>query len=144
MKKLTSLGLSMLIAPALALSAGVALAAEHGAKPKATQSQQQHSAQRMPIVSRPANAILSDDLIGSPLMSRQGENFGPINNILVDKDGQVLAVIVSVGGFLGIGQRDVAIAWNALERSVDGDGDAVFHVDMTNAQLRDAPAYKND
>jgi hypothetical protein len=97
-----------------------------------------------PIVSKPANSILAEDLIGSALMSRQEQNFGPINDFILSEDGQVLAVIVGVGGFLGVGQRNVAIAWDSLERHVDADGDTVFHVDMTDAALRAAPEYKND
>ena len=167
MKRLTSLGLCAIMAPAISLGVGPAFAEQHGAKPRDAQTQpratpavpgnpqaQQRGASDTmkargaapgaPIVSRPANSILAKDLMGSPLMSRQDQNFGPINNLILDKDGQVLAVIVGVGGFLGIGERDVAIAWDSLERHVDKDGKMVFHVDMTDAALRAAPPYKND
>jgi hypothetical protein len=53
-------------------------------------------------------------------------------------------VIVGVGGFLGLGEHNVAIAWDSLEIRVDENGDVVFHVDMTDAALRAAPAYRND
>jgi hypothetical protein len=43
------------------------------------------------------------------------ENIGDINDILVDRRGAVVAVIVGVGGFLGIGEKDVAIPFQALE-----------------------------
>jgi hypothetical protein len=107
-------------------------------------TQAQRGAQSTPLQSKPAGAIRAEDLLGSPLMSRQDQNFGPITDALIDQDGQILAVIVGVGGFLGLGQRDVAIAWDSLERTVDEDGDVVFHVDMTDAALRAAPAYRND
>ncbi len=103
-----------------------------------------HRVQGTPLENKPDGAIHADDLIGSPLMSREGNNVGPINNFIVDKDGQVLAVVVGAGGFLGLGEHDVAIAWDALERSVDDDGDYVFHVDMVNQELRDAPRYNRE
>jgi hypothetical protein len=164
MKKITSLGLCALMAPAITLGVSAALAQPPGADPQGAQPQQRESAERAqqaqqrgvsdaqsqrvtrsePIVSKPAGSMLAEDVIGSALMSRQQQNFGPINDLILSEDGQVLAVIVGVGGFLGVGQRDVAIAWDSLERSVDDDGDTVFHVDMTDEALREAPAYRND
>jgi hypothetical protein len=180
MKKLTSIGLCALLAPAITLGVSAALAQDSSSEPRGAQSQQQqrttpavpgnpqaqqrsgeareqaqqraasemdrarHAALDGPIVSKPADSILAEELIGSAVMSRQDQNFGPINDFILSEDGQVLAVIVGVGGFLGIGQRDVAIAWDSLERHVDEDGDSVFHVDMTDAALRAAPEYKND
>jgi hypothetical protein len=189
MKKLTSLSLCALLAPAITLGVSAALAQQPGANPQGAQPQQretpavpanpqaqeradaertqaqqragaeraqaqqrsgsesvqsQHATLSGPIVSKPADSMLAQDLIGSALMSRQDQNFGPINDFILSEDGQILAVIVGVGGFLGVGQRDVAIAWDSLERHVDADGDTVFHVDLSDAALRAAPEYKND
>lgn len=106
--------------------------------------QSRHQAQGTPLESKPVGAIHADDLIGSPLMSREGNNVGPINDFIIDQDGQVLAVLVAAGGLLGLGEHDVAIAWDTLERSVDEDDDHVFHVDMIDQELRDAPRYKKE
>ncbi len=120
-------------------------AAESAQQRAGSQSAQgQRTAHNTPILSKPAGAISAKDLTGSALLSRQDENFGPINDFILDRDGQVLAVIVGVGGFLGIGERDVAIGWDSLEHSVDEDGDVVFRVNMTDAELRAAPAYRTD
>ena len=116
--------------------------AQHRGMTEAARSR--HQVQGTPLENKPVGAIHADDLIGSPLMSREGDNVGPINNFIVGQDGQVLAVVVGAGGFLGLGEHDVAIAWDALERRVDEDGNHVFHVDMIDQELRDAPRYEKE
>jgi hypothetical protein len=58
---------------------------------------------------------LASNWIGQSLYNGSDENLGDINDILLDKDGRVRAVIVGVGGFLGIGEKDVAIPFQSLE-----------------------------
>lgn len=54
-------------------------------------------------------------LEGVNVYNQEDEHVGDITEVLVNKDGQVEAVVIGVGGFLGIGQRDVAVPFNALE-----------------------------
>ena len=54
-------------------------------------------------------------LEGVNVYNQQDEHVGDISEVLVNKEGQVEAVVIGVGGFLGIGQRDVAVPFNALE-----------------------------
>lgn len=93
----------------------------------------------------PANAFHADWLIGQDVKSQTGDDdVGTISDLVIDEDGQVLAVIVGVGGFLGVGERDVAISWDALQHTRDSDGDAKFTTNMTRDSLRDAPEYDRD
>jgi hypothetical protein len=55
------------------------------------------------------------DLEGKPVYGAEGDNIGDIKDVLVNKDGTVTAVLVGVGGFLGIGEKDVAVSMTALE-----------------------------
>lgn len=55
------------------------------------------------------------DLQGKAVYGANGENIGDISDVLVSQDGSVNAVIIGVGGFLGIGQKDVAVQMNALQ-----------------------------
>jgi hypothetical protein len=55
------------------------------------------------------------DLEGSPVYGAEGEHIGEINDLLVNDQGEVAAVIIGVGGFLGIGEKDVAVSMGALE-----------------------------
>ena len=59
--------------------------------------------------------MLGSDLRGTRVYGVNNENVGSINDIVVDRKGQLIALIVGVGGFLGMGQKDVAIPFQAVE-----------------------------
>jgi sporulation protein YlmC with PRC-barrel domain len=61
------------------------------------------------------NQMMASDLIGTRVVSSNNESIGDINDVIVDRNGQVMAVVVGVGGFLGIGEKDVAVPFNSLE-----------------------------
>lgn len=63
----------------------------------------------------PTGAWRVSDLEGKNVEDAAGENIGSITDVLVDEEGEVIAVLVGVGGFLGIGRKDVAVAMDALE-----------------------------
>ncbi|WP_230532599.1 PRC-barrel domain-containing protein [Microvirga roseola] len=54
-------------------------------------------------------------LEGMNVYNQNNEKVGDIREVLVNSQGQVEAVVIGVGGFLGIGERDVAVPYNALE-----------------------------
>lgn len=71
----------------------------------------------------PTGAWRATDLTGKGVEDAAGENIGSISDVLVDETGEVIAVLVGVGGFLGIGAKDVAVSMEALEfgpGSLDG------------------------
>ena len=45
----------------------------------------------------------------------QGENLGEINNVIINEKGDVVAVVIGVGGFLGIGEKNVGVPFDELE-----------------------------
>lgn len=55
------------------------------------------------------------DLRGKAVYTTGGDNIGSISDVLVSQDGSVNAVILGVGGFLGINQKDVAVDISALQ-----------------------------
>ncbi len=79
--------------------------------------------------------------IGAPLKSVSGETVGDINDFLIS-DGEVTGVIAGVGGFLGIGEKDVAMPLSAVDLQSNQDGERVAMVDVTKADLKEAPAFK--
>jgi hypothetical protein len=85
---------------------------------------------------------LASNWIGQSLYNTNDENLGDINDILLDKDGRVRAVIVGVGGFLGIGEKDVAVSFAAIEPRSDEDGDVSLYLNATQEQLEAAPEFK--
>jgi hypothetical protein len=78
--------------------------------------------------------------------SADWDDIGEINDVVLSMDGQVRAVIIGVGGFLGIGERDVAISLDSLAAIVeDDDPDVVFLVvNATKEQIEAAPEVMNE
>jgi len=61
------------------------------------------------------NQIMASDLIGTKVVSANNESIGDINDVILGRDGQAKAAVVGVGGFLGIGEKDVAVPFGSLE-----------------------------
>jgi sporulation protein YlmC with PRC-barrel domain len=84
------------------------------------------------------------DLKGVDVKMPTGESLGDIKEVAVDTSGRVSYVVLSVGGFLGIGDRLVAVPWDALKFSLAGDkGDKkLITLATTKQQLEQAPQFK--
>lgn len=67
------------------------------------------------IQMRQPDQFRASDFIGERVYGANNENIGEINDVLMDAKGQVTGVIIGVGGFLGIGEKDVALPMNALQ-----------------------------
>jgi sporulation protein YlmC with PRC-barrel domain len=59
--------------------------------------------------------LLASKLIGTTVVSQNNETIGDVNDVLFDRGGQVMAAVIGVGGFLGIGEKDVAVSFQQLE-----------------------------
>lgn len=93
----------------------------------------------------PDNAFHAESLIGQDIKSQTGDNdIGTVKDLLINEDGEVVAVIVGVGGMLGIGEKDVAIRWDSIQHSRDDDGESRFTTNMTETSLEEAPEYDRD
>ena len=81
------------------------------------------------------------DFIRSRVYNMNAERIGDVNDILVDDAGSITAVIVGVGGFLGIGEKEVSMSTDQVKRMIHSDGQAYFTVNATKDQLMAAPDY---
>lgn len=138
MKKPISLALGALIAPALLLGSAAAVASEERA-----------DAEDMFVTNQPENGLTAEDLIGTEIRTQESgdddESIGSISDLVLDEQGQVQAVVVEVGGFLGMGEKDVALAWDSLELTREADGgDYEIRSDVDAERLEDAPEYEGD
>ena len=68
---------------------------------------------------------------------------GKIDDVLVDKTGKVTALIVGVGGFLGAGEKDVALPFSAV-KSEKKNNKWYLTVDETKDSLKNAAGFKYD
>lgn len=85
------------------------------------------------------------ELKGTNVTAPTGEKLGDIKEVAIDSNGRVSYVALSVGGFLGMGDRIIAVPWNTLKFSLDEDkGDKkLITLASTKKQLEQAPEFKN-
>ena len=91
------------------------------------------------------NQWLGSDLIGAKVVNNANETVGEIEDILVDQNGTIQAAVIGVGGFLGVGEKDVAVSFKELKITRDqndGDIDKVT-VNYNKDQLKSAPEFKS-
>jgi PRC-barrel domain protein len=71
------------------------------------------------------------------------EKIGDINEVLIDNSGSVHAVVIGVGGFLGVGEKDVAVPFKSLNIKHTKDSDKIDRVSVryTAAQIKKAPSF---
>jgi sporulation protein YlmC with PRC-barrel domain len=87
--------------------------------------------------------LLASSLIGENVYNSSAENaekIGDVNDIVMGPNGTADAVIIGVGGFLGAGEKLVAIGFDRLNW-VERDGDRWLMVDVAKEQLEAAPAF---
>lgn len=79
-------------------------------------------AQEGPFVTVAENGIQRlSDLQGEDVYSQGGDDIGEVNDVLIGQDGRVAAVVIGVGGFLGIGEKDVAVSMDSLQLPTNVD-----------------------
>jgi sporulation protein YlmC with PRC-barrel domain len=78
-------------------------------------------------------------LMGKDLQNMEGKTIGDVESVIVDDDGQVTALVVGIGGFLGLGERNVAISWKDVNTLGQGK---ILRTNLTKSQLEALPDYK--
>ena len=76
-------------------------------------------------------------VLGKDVRNDGGENLGRIVDVLVERGGQVRAVVIDFGGFLGVGARRLVVDWGALRLDPER-----ITANITRDQARVAPEYK--
>jgi sporulation protein YlmC with PRC-barrel domain len=95
------------------------------------------------ISSLPSGALPISDYYNQSVYDTKDNKIGAVNDLLVDKDGKLSAVIIGVGGFLGAGEKNVAVPFNAL-RLTDKNGKRYLVMETTKEALEKAPGYTFD
>ena len=63
--------------------------------------------------------LLASKLIGKPAVDSQDETIGNVNDLVTDRSGKVIGALIGVGGFLGIGEKHVAVRFEDLKFTRD-------------------------
>src|SRR5262245_10401152 len=97
------------------------------------------------IVLQDQNSILASSLIGSTVYTPADETVGDINDVIVGLDGKIQGVVIGVGGFLGLGEKDVAVQMDKLTvQPQDANKSNVrLILNSTKADLEAAPEFKS-
>ena len=91
----------------------------------------------------PPNGFLASKLIGSTVYTKDDQSIGDINDVIVAQDsGQADGIIVGIGGFLGIGEKNVLVDMSKLTFVPTDDGGAKIVLDTTKTELETMPAYE--
>lgn len=146
-----SLMLSVALAPmaAFAQSAPSSSPAAPVTAPPINPSQlNPYPAQSKPEVAKTAPAaeqttdLRVSNLIGANIKNASNETVGEIADMLLDANSGVKAYIVSVGGFLGIGEHHVAVAPADVTMTRDGANSVALTMNATKEQMKARPEFK--
>jgi sporulation protein YlmC with PRC-barrel domain len=83
--------------------------------------------------------ISANDYIGKPVYNAEDKSIGDVNDLIMEEDGGIVAAVIGVGGFLGIGEKSVAVPWNQLQA---GQEPQTFVMNIDRQTLEQAPAVK--
>jgi sporulation protein YlmC with PRC-barrel domain len=87
-----------------------------------------------------ANQWLVGNLWNKSVYNAGGKAIGDLKDVLVGPDGKVQALVIGVGGFLGLGEKNVAVDYSFLEKN-GAITPGRITVNMTEQDLRSAPAF---
>jgi sporulation protein YlmC with PRC-barrel domain len=87
------------------------------------------------------NTVSANDLKNTTLYDANNQNVGEVGDVILNKDGKIDAVIVDIGGFLGIGEKPVAIAFDDLVIRKDQNNKLYAFTKLTKEQFDSAPQY---
>ena len=95
------------------------------------------------ISSQSSNQWLVSKFEGSEVLGPDNQKIGSVTDILFDEAGKIDAYIVGVGGFLGLGEKEVALTPSSFQLVKSTDSDIVkLKTSMTKDQLKKASAFQ--
>lgn len=88
--------------------------------------------------------LTAEKIQGSYVYGENDETVGEIGSLLMNDDGKVSQAVINVGGFLGLGEKPVAVSFEKIQilKGVDGD-DYRFYIDSTQEKLEALPEYED-
>jgi sporulation protein YlmC with PRC-barrel domain len=84
--------------------------------------------------------VSANAVIGAKIRNDNKDTVGTVSDLYLDGNGAIKTVVVAVGGFLGVGAKDVAIKWSDLKQSRDGKS-LVLMTSLSKDELKAMPDY---
>jgi sporulation protein YlmC with PRC-barrel domain len=91
----------------------------------------------------PSSSLTVTDWYKQDVYDQSNTKIGQVTDVLVSQDGQVNALIIGVGGFLGAGEKDVAVSFNTV-KATKKDNKIYLTMNTTKDALKAAPGFKYD
>ena len=82
-------------------------------------------------------------ILGKKVQSPKGDDLGRVVDVLADSGGRVRVAIIDFGGFLGVGDRKIAVDWPLLRFNPDRSDPSLL-LSLSREKLKAAPEYKDD
>jgi len=101
------------------------------------------AAQGKVLSSIPTDAVTVTDYYKQNVYDPSDKKIGEIKDVLITQDGKVEAVVISVGGFLGIGDKDVAVPFSDIKGAKKNDK-WYLTMQANKDELKNAPGLKYD
>jgi PRC-barrel domain protein len=96
------------------------------------------------ILVQDANTILAKEFIGQTVYAADKAKIGSISDLLLSKDAKTVeGFVIGVGGFLGIGEKSVAMKLDRLKMTTDADGRPQLTMDVKKEELTNTPTFKS-
>jgi PRC-barrel domain len=98
-----------------------------------------------PPAPAPVQSVAPGDaeaVLGQRVTDPDGKDIGRLVDVLVDANGQPQAAVIDFGGFMGVGNRKIAVVWSAL-RFNPGDAKRKVALEMTPDQIKTAPEFRD-
>lgn len=134
--------MKMLAAAAIALTLAASPLVLAQTKPGPATTPAPSGSQQPQWYSHQADEMRASKLIGTSVNNEAGEEIGEINEVVLAKDGKVAAVVIGVGGFLGMGEREVAVTFDSLRLTQDDNDNTVVAISATKDSLKAAPEWR--
>lgn len=120
---------------------GVAATAASEPSPATPDKTQTAAIDKSSLTEMPMDKISTKDFIGTTVYGADDAKVGEIGDVVLGGDKKVDAVVVDVGGFLGMGEKEVAVGLEKLKFLSDKDGNRYLYTNFTKAQLEAQTAY---
>jgi sporulation protein YlmC with PRC-barrel domain len=85
---------------------------------------------------------LASDLLGKAVVNTKNETIGDVDNLVTDANGKIVALVIGVGGFLGLGEKEVAVRFEDLELSRDENSEVKVMANFNEETLVSAPDFE--
>lgn len=95
------------------------------------------------MTSVPPSSLTVTDWYKQSVYDPNNTKIGEIMDVLVAPDGKINSLIVGVGGFLGAGEKDVAVNFEAIKKTTK-DNSTYLTMNTTKDALKSAPGFKYD